>query len=84
MNRFLFKISRASSAVLAATLLLTGHSDVQAQITSDVAAESTDEVQRTDRTYQVLQQLQAKYNCVSANSAIRNDRRQTAWQNGYA
>ena len=77
MDRFLFKISRASSAVLAATLLLTGHSDVQAQITSDVAAELTDEVQRTDGTYQVLQQLQAKYNCVSANSAIRNDRRQT-------
>ena len=77
MDRFLFKISRASSAVLAATLLLTGHSDVQAQITSDVATESTDEVQRTDGTYQVLQQLQAKYNCVSANSAILNDRRQT-------
>jgi Carbohydrate-selective porin, OprB family len=84
MDRFLFKISRASSAVLAATFLLTGHSGVQAQITSDVASESTDDVQRTDSAYQALQQLQAKYDCVSANSAIRNDRRKTISRNEFA
>ena len=71
MDRFLFKISRASSAVLAATLLVTGHGNVQAQVTADQTAESTDEVQRTDRAYQVLQQLQAKYNCAPANSVVR-------------
>jgi Carbohydrate-selective porin, OprB family len=84
MDRFLFKISKASSAVLAATLFLTGHSDVQAQVTADLTAEATDEVQRTDSAYQVLKQLQAKYDCVGANSAIRNDRRQTITRTDFA
>jgi hypothetical protein len=84
MDRFLFKISRASSAVLAATLLFTGYSDVRAQITPDLTAESTDEVQRTDSAYQALQQLQAKYDCISANSAVRNDRRKTISRTEFA
>lgn len=84
MDRFLFKISKASSAVLAATLFLTGHSDVQAQVTADLTAEATDEVQRTDSAYQVLKQLQAKYDCVTANSAIRNDRRKTITRTDFA
>ena len=71
MDRFLFKISRASSAVLAATLLLTGYSDAQAQNTPDLTSESTDDVQRTDSAYQVLQQLQAKYDCAPAKSVVR-------------
>jgi Carbohydrate-selective porin, OprB family len=86
MDRFLFKIRRASSAVLAATLLLTAYSDsdVQAQVTPDLTVESTDEVQRTDSAYQVLQQLQAKYDCISANSAVRNDRRKTISRTEFA
>jgi hypothetical protein len=84
MDRFLFKISRASSAVLAATLLSISYGDVQAQVTADLTSESTDEVQRTDSAYQSLQQLQAKYDCAPANSVMRNDRRQTITRMEFA
>jgi hypothetical protein len=84
MDRFLFKISKVSSAVLAATLLSTAYGDVKAQLTPDLTVESTDEVQRTDSAYQSLQQLQAKYDCISANSAVRNDRRKTISRTEFA
>ncbi len=77
MYRFLFKLSRRSSVVLATTFLVAGHSAVQAQTTPDLSPteSKTADFQRTDALYQTLQALNAKYDCIPSNSAIFNTKK---------
>ncbi len=77
MYRFLFKLGRRSSVVLATTFLVTGHSSVQAQTAPDVytSESKTADIQRTDAIYQTLQALNAKYDCIPSNSAIFNTKK---------
>jgi Carbohydrate-selective porin, OprB family len=77
MYRFLFKLGKRSSVVLATTFLLTGHSAVQAQTTPDGSSSEskTADVRRTDAVYQTLQTLNAKYDCIPSNSAIFNTKK---------
>jgi Carbohydrate-selective porin, OprB family len=78
MYRLLFKLGKRSSVVLAATVLLAGHSTAaQAQTATDAtdADAKTADIRRTDVAYQTLQELQAKYDCVPSNSPILNSKK---------
>lgn len=77
MYRFLFKLGKRSSVVLATTFFIAGHSAVQAQTTPEVytSESKTAEIQRTDAVYQTLQALNAKYDCIPSNSAIFNTKK---------
>ncbi len=83
MYRFLFKFSKASSVVLAATFLVNPYSNAQAQTPTDETEVST-EIRPTDAVYQTLQQLQAKYNCISADRTLLTPSRQTISRDEFA
>ena len=73
----LLKLSRASSVVLATTFLLTGYSPVEAvPISESNPSESSGtEIERTDKSFQALQQLAAKYDCLPKDSVIFTGKR---------
>jgi Carbohydrate-selective porin, OprB family len=78
MDRFLLKLLKVSTAVFAATVLLTVNGAVKAQPKTDSTlpeAQPGVEVQRTDWSYRTLQQLASKYECLPSDNAIFTNKR---------
>ncbi len=86
MYNILFKLGRASSVVLAVTFLLTSHSAAQGQTPSESSPteSSNSEVRRTDWSYQTLQQLATKYECLPQDSAIFTSNRRVISRQVFA
>jgi Carbohydrate-selective porin, OprB family len=78
MYKFVFKLLKVSTAAIAATFFLAGNGAVTAEPTTKSTlpeAEPGVEVQRTDWSYQTLQQLASKYGCLPADSVILTNKR---------
>jgi hypothetical protein len=78
MYKFVFKLLRVSTAVIAATVFLAGNGAVKAESKTESKlpeAQPGVEVQRTDWSYQTLQALAKKYDCLPADSVLFTTKR---------
>jgi hypothetical protein len=79
MYKFVFKLLKVSTAVIAATFLLASNGTVKAESKTESTlpeAQPGVEVQRTDWSYRTLQQLASKYDCLPADSTILTTKRE--------
>lgn len=84
MYKVVFKLFGTSSVVLAATFLLAGSSAVKAQTTPELSEENTNNrIERTDPSYQTLQRLATKYECLPEDSAILTSKRKTITRQAF-